>query len=137
MQVKPKPYPCVTVHSLSQAVAALAPGRPITLLSAPGAAGFAGCGWWRALVGAARARHPNTSADDILDCGDAAGRALEALGSGQKALVLRPECPGWRAVAAAAEECGACILTERPHSLDLALPGRPGGLNAWLAQHRQ
>ena len=57
--------PAVIVHGLDDARAALAPGRPVTLLSAPGAALYAGCGWWRALVrlaqaeqGPGRARDP-------------------------------------------------------------------------------
>jgi hypothetical protein len=64
--------PAVTVHGLPHALAALAPGRPVTLLSAPNAAVYAGVGWWRAVVAAAG------SPPDILDCGAAAGRVLEA-----------------------------------------------------------
>lgn len=135
MQVKHNPFPAVTVHSLAQATAALAPGRPVTLLSGPGAACYAGCGWWRALVERARARHPETPADDILDCADAAGRAFEALRIGQKALVLWPQCSAYAAVAAAAIECGAVLLAERPASLDLTLPGAPRRLAEWLGQN--
>jgi hypothetical protein len=47
-------HPAVIVHGLSDARAALRPGWPVTLLSAPGAALFAGCLWWRELVAAAR-----------------------------------------------------------------------------------
>lgn len=132
MQVKHNPYPAVTVHDLAQAMAALAPGHPVTLLSGPGAAGYAGYGWWRALVNAARLRHPQTPAYDILDCADAAGRALEALRIGQKALVLWPDCSAYEAVSAAACECGAIVLAERPVSLDLARPGAARLLAAWL-----
>lgn len=132
MQVKHNPFPTVTVHNLTQAVAALAPGRQVTLLSGPGAACYAGCGWWRALVERARATHPETRARDILDCADAAGRAFEALRIGQKTLVLWPECSAYAAVAAAAVECGALLLGERPASLDLALPGASRELIGWL-----
>ena len=113
-------FPSVTVHGFDQATAALAPGRPVTLLSAPGAALYAGCGWWRALISAARAVHPATEADDILDCADAAGRALEALRAGQMILVLEADAPGFAAVAAAAAEAGATLLPSRPPALDLA-----------------
>lgn len=133
MEVKPNRHPCVVVHSLAHACAALAPGRPVTLLSAPGAACYAGCGWWRALVAAARARHPCTPAHDILDCADAPGRALEALRAGQKALVLASACTAYAAVAAVAEECGAVLLPLAPPALDLARPGAPRRLAAWLA----
>ena len=126
------PFPAVTVHGLAHALAALAPGRGVTLLSAPGAAGYAGCGWWRALVEQARARHPATEAADILDCGEAAGRALEALRIGQKTLILDPACTACAAVAAAAAECGATLLDRRPESLDLAAPGASRRLAEWL-----
>jgi hypothetical protein len=135
VQVKHNPLPTVTVHSLAQAVAALAPGREVTLLSGPGAACYAGCGWWRALVERARARHPETPVEDILDCADAAGRAFEALRIGQRALVLWPQCAAYAAVAAAAIECNAILLAERPASLDLALPGAARRLAAWLGEN--
>ena len=125
-------YPCVTVHALADAVAALAPGRPVTLLSAPGAACYAGCGFWRALVAAARRRHPATPMRDILDCADAAGRAMEALRIGQPALVLLRSCPAYDAVGAAAAECGTLLLFERPAALDLSAPGASRRLAAWL-----
>lgn len=135
MQVKHNPLPTVTVHSLAQAVAALAPGHEVTLLSGPGAACYAGCGWWRALVERARARHPETPVEDILDCADAGGRAFEALRIGQRALVLWPQCAAYAAVAAAAIECNAILLAERPASLDLALPGAARRLAAWLGEN--
>lgn len=132
MQVKHKSFPAVTVHGLAHALAALEPARGVTLLSAPGAGCYAGCGWWRALVEQARARYPATETDDILDCADAAGRALEALRIGQKKLVLDRACTAYAAVAAAAAECGAVLLDRRPESLDLAEPGALRRLTEWL-----
>jgi hypothetical protein len=134
VEVKPDPrdMPAVIVHCLSHACAALAWRRPVTLLSAPGGGCFAGCGWWRALVSAARARHPETPAADILDCADAAGRALEALRAGQKALVLLPDCPAWATVAPAAAECGALLLPARAPALDLGRHGAAQRLRLWL-----
>ena len=132
MQVKHKSFPAVTVHGLAHAIAALAPARPVTLLSAPGAACYAGCGWWRALVDQARTQHPDAEADDILDCADAAGRALEALRIGQKALILDGGCTAYAAVASAAVECGAVLLDRRPKSLDLAEPRALRRLTNWL-----
>src|SRR5262249_21900556 len=73
-----KQYPAVVVHGWTDARAALAPGRPVTLLSARGAALYAGAGWWRALVARARAGHPAVPLEDILDCADASGVALGA-----------------------------------------------------------
>jgi hypothetical protein len=116
--------PCIVIHGLAHARLALAPGRPVTLLSAPGAALYAGCGWWRAVIAAAQ-----TDAPDILDCADAPGRALEALSIGCRRLVLLP-CPAWDALADRAT--GALLLRERPPALDLAAPGASHRIAAWL-----
>jgi hypothetical protein len=120
--------PSVIIHSLDDARAALAPGLPVTLLSAPGAASYAGAGWWRALIEAACAAHP-----DILDCGTASGRALEALRVGQKTLVLCAPAPILAEVTAAAGTHGATILSHPPASLDLAESGAVRRLAGWLA----
>jgi hypothetical protein len=125
-------YPAVIVHGLADAKAALAPGLPVTLLSAPGAAQFAGCLWWREVVVAARAGCPNTRATDVLDCADAAGMAMGALRSGVFRLVLWPEAPGWDGVAAIAERQGGFVLPKAPAALDLAQRNAIRRLHAWL-----
>jgi hypothetical protein len=125
--------PAVVVHGLEDARAALRPGRKVLLLSAPGAAGFAGCLWWRELVAAARAAHPQTAALDMLDCGAAPGHAMAALRAGQLLLRLDPGCPAFPAVAAAAATLGACIVAARPPALDLGERGATRRLAAWLA----
>lgn len=115
----------VTVHSLAQALAALAPGLPAMLLSAPGAAGYAGIPWWRALVGESGA------AFDMLDCGIDGGGALEALRAGQRRLVLTG--PFATTVAEAAASIGAKVFDRRPASLDLGERGAERHLAAWLS----
>jgi hypothetical protein len=107
-------YPAVIVHGLPEAVLALARHRPVTLLSAPGAALYAGCGWWLALVEAARARHPDVPCIDVLDCADGTGQALAALRIGLHRLVLWPEAPGREAVVAIAEQRGGFVLAAAP-----------------------
>jgi hypothetical protein len=126
--------PAVIVHGLEQAKAALAPGRPVTLLSAPGAALYAGCGWWQAVIAAARAEFAATEADDLLDCADAPGRALEALRIGVGGLVLDPLCPAFPAVGRAAAAVGARLLPAAPPALDLAAHGAARRLAAWLGR---
>ena len=100
----------VIVHGLGMACLALragqACGRPVTLLSAEGAAAYAGVGWWRAVVAGAREAVPACQATDILDCGEAPGRALEALRAGQKTLVLRADPRVWADIAWRAVSCG-------------------------------
>jgi hypothetical protein len=125
-------YPAVIVHGVEDAKAALAPGLPVTLLSAPGAAMFAGCLWWREIVVLARASHQHTEAIDILDCADASGMAMGALRSGVCRLVLWPDAPGWDAVAAIAERQGGFVLSQAPAALDLGHRNATRRLHGWL-----
>jgi hypothetical protein len=125
-------HPAVIVHGVTDAKAALAPGLPVTLLSAPGAALFAGCLWWREIVAAARAGYPETEATDVLDCADASGMAMGALRSLVCRLVLWPEAPGWAGVAAIAERQGGFVLARAPLALDMAERNAVRRLHAWL-----
>ena len=122
----------VIVHSVSMARAALALGQRVTLLSARGAALYAGVGWWRSLVNAAGAG----DMPDILDCGHAPGRALEALRVGQRRLVLRAPALVWADIADRASRRGGVLLREPPEALDLAKPGAERLLAGWLVQPR-
>jgi hypothetical protein len=107
-------YPAVVVQSLADAHRALAAGQPVTLLSAPGAGLYAGCGWWRAVVEAARAAHPEVPCMDILDCADGSGQALAALRIGVTRLVLWVDAPGRDAVVAIAAAQGGFVLAAPP-----------------------
>jgi hypothetical protein len=112
-------HPAVIVHGIDHARAALRPGFPVTLVSSRGAALFAGCLWWRALIDLARAEFPGVDLADVLDCADQAGRAMAALRAGQRVLVLDPGCPGHPAVVSCAATCGAAVLEGPPPALDL------------------
>jgi hypothetical protein len=116
--------PVTVVHGLAGAEAALAKGQAVTLVSAPGAALYGGCGWWKALIAAARAAHPAVPCVDILDCADASGAALAALRLGVVRLVLWPDAPGRAAVVALAEAAGGFVLAAPPENMP---PGRPAG----------
>ena len=128
--------PALVIHGLAHARLALATARPVTLLSAPNAAGFAGAGWWRAMVEAAMHEQgrpiPKLPVPDILDCGAAPGRALEALSLGCRILVLLP-CSAWDSVAGRAAAAGTLVLAARPAALDLDDPAAARDLGAWLA----
>ncbi|MDD2795595.1 hypothetical protein [Acidocella sp.] len=119
--------PAVIVHSLADAKAALAPGRALTLLSAPGAGQFAGCLWWRELLVAAGFAGPA-----LLDCGSAPGRALEALHLGLGGVVLHAPAPAFSLVAQLAAAQGALALPLAPPALDLRLNGAIRRLDSWL-----
>jgi hypothetical protein len=125
-------HPAVIVHGVADAKAALAPGLPVTLLSAPGAAAFAGCLWWRHIVAAARTDYPDTRTTDILDCADASGMAMGALRSDVCRLVLWPSAPGWDGVAAIAVRQGGFVIPRAPAALDLAQRNASRRLDAWL-----
>jgi hypothetical protein len=118
--------PAVIVHGLDDALAALALGRPVTFLSAPGAAGFGGCLWWAELMRAAGQMF------SLLDCGDAPGRAVEALRLGLPGLVLGCEPEVFAAVAGIAAAQGAVLLAQAPPALDMAERGAVRRLAAWL-----
>jgi len=123
--------PAVVIHGLPHARLALRVGRPVTLLSAPGAPSYAGCGWWRALIAAAWAEFPGSKPPDVLDCADAPGRALEALSMGCGIIVLRPG-PAFADIAARAAALGAEVLAEAPASLDLGDRKVAWRLETWL-----
>ena len=122
----------VVIHGLPHARMALQRGRPVTLLSAPGAPSYAGCGWWRALVAAARAEFPDMDPPDVLDCADAPGRALEALACGCGIIVLR-RGPAFADIAERAASLGAILLDAAPPALDLADRCAVRHLENWLA----
>lgn len=125
-------YPAVVVHSLADARIVLAHGRPVSLLSGQGAALYAGCGWWRALVAAARAEFPLIPVADILDCADASGQALAALRIGLRHLILTHDAPGRGRVASITADLGGVLLSERPAALDLAQPTNRRRLHEWV-----
>ncbi len=121
--------PAVIVHGLGQARMVLGLGRPVRLVSAPGAGLYAGCGWWAALMALSRAAFPGGWID-LLDCADAPGAAMAALRAGVRGVILDGTSPGFPAVSAAARS--AIVLPHRPACLDLAEPGAGRRLAAWL-----
>jgi len=132
-----QPYPAVVIHSLADARIVLATRHAVTLLSAEGAALFAGTGWWRALIAAARHEFNDVPMIDILDCADASALATAAIRIGQKRLILQPDAPARQAVAAIAASHGAELLAGRPPALDMSQRSAAHRLHAWLQQARQ
>jgi hypothetical protein len=109
--------PAVIVHGGRDVAAALeiAAGRPITLLSAPGVAGYLGVAGFAALL-APHGALPLA----ILDAADAPGHALAALRAGFRRVVLAPAVPGFAPLAELAAGLGAALLPAAPPALDLA-----------------
>ncbi len=125
-------HPAVIVHGLADARTVLAQGAPVTLLSAPGAASYAGCLWWREMIAAARDAYPAVVMTDVLDCADAPGLAMAALRSGVVRRVLAGEVPAWDAVARIAQRQGGYVLRQAPPALDIAARDGLYRLPAWL-----
>jgi len=125
-------HPVVIVHGLADARTVLAQGAPVTLLSAPGAALYAGCLWWQVLIATAREAYPGVAMTDVLDCADAPGQAMAALRSGVARLVLYDNVPAWDAVAEIAQRQGGFVLRQAPPALDIAARDGLYRLPAWL-----
>jgi hypothetical protein len=109
------PAPGFVFHSLTQAVAALeaaaAVEREIILLSAPDAGIYAGPGWFRALIDAARAAMPAARFSAILDCGDDAGAAQGALRAGIEVVIFTGRADVAERLSGIAAAKGARMLT--------------------------
>jgi len=113
--------PALVVHGRGHAAWALriAAGRPVLLVSAPGAALNAGPGWFKAVLEQAAAEHPGANFTAALDCAAAPGAALAALRAGFKLMIFDLGHPSAASVLGAAAEAGAEVLGSRPEALDL------------------
>ena len=113
----------VVFHSLDQALAAMraaeALGVPLTLMSGPGAAGYAGPAWFAEVLRQARAQYPTVKTAAILDCAQAPGRALGALRHGVKRIRLAGNALARARVVAIAKARGAVLDGARYELLDL------------------
>jgi len=117
------PAACFTIHSLEHLRAALAAGaatgRPIIALSAIGASGFAGAGWFAALVEQGRTEFPDVSLIAMLDCADRAGDVPAALKRGLTHIVFTGRAEAAERLRDIASQMGATVITARPAACDL------------------
>jgi hypothetical protein len=128
----------VLIHELAHARAALAAAAglpfPIELWSAPGAAAYAGAGWFDALVRQAAREHPAAAFIAVLHCGDRADLVQAALRQG-----LRHVCyTGARATAVRladiARQYRATLHRRVPRALDLLyVEDPPAACRRWFA----
>ena len=121
--------PAVLVQDRASIERALAPGLQVTLLSPPGFAGYAGAPWWQALLRAARFDGPS-----LLDCGDAPGRALEALRIGLPGVVVAARGDVFAQIVAIARVSGAMALEVAPPALDVRREIEGSRVRDWLAR---
>ncbi len=119
--------PIIVIHSLSHAIAALSAAAEaegsVVLLSASDAGIYAGPGWWKGLVAAAREAVSAAQFAALLDCGDDAGAAMGAIRAGIAAVVFTGHADVARRLADIAAQAGAALVTERTvPALDLGEP---------------
>jgi fructose/tagatose bisphosphate aldolase len=112
------------VHSLDHARAAVAAaaerGRPVTLMSAPGAPAYLGAPVFREIAAAAASEHPGVAVTAVFDCGEEAGLALQALREGAKVVRLRATPEITAKIASIARQTGARLEENgEPPAVDL------------------
>jgi len=129
----------VIVHSPDHARAALAAaaalGRPVTLASAPGAAGTAGPGWFQEVIAQAASKFPQVEMRAVIDCADKPGHVLAALRLGLGRVRFTGEPAVAAKLSAIAEGHGAELVTGDLPALDLRGEPRPEqACRDWLAK---
>ena len=128
----------VIVHSLDHARLALAAARaakkPIVLRSAPGAASYAGAGWFAAMVARAAREFPGVNFVESLDCGEDAGHAMAALREGVRMVRVAGPKKVRAKIASMAKKAGAILDDDVAPALDLLEADDPAAaLREWLA----
>mgnify|MGYP003655974145 FL=1 len=108
-------------HAVAALAAASAAGVPARLLSARGAAAYAGPAWFRDLVAQACAAVPDARADALLDCADRAGDALAAIRARVPAIAIDlPAATATRIADMAAQAGVEIAVWDDSGALDLA-----------------
>ncbi len=94
-------------------------------MTPPGGVGYAGAPFWREVAAAAQRDVPDAPVAIVLDCGDDAAQAVEAIRDGWRDLVLDAASPAASRVADIAERAGARLRALGPPALDLDRVGDP------------
>ena len=117
----PDAAPVIIFHTLAHAVAALGAaaeaGRTVVLASPPDAGIYAGPGWFREVLRAAREAVPAAQSSALLDCGEDAGAAMAAVRAGIDAIVFTGRADVAARLGDIATQAGARLLTVRPAAL--------------------
>ena len=127
----------LVVHGIGDVAAAVEAARaldaPLTLISAPGAAAYAGAPWFLALVDQARELAPGLAVTGILDCAEDPGHAMAALRAGAAAIVFTGEAAVAEKLSALAAESGSAVLRERPDSCDPDVADKQSAFRRFLS----
>ena len=128
----------IIVHSLAEARAAVAVaaelGVPVTLASAPEAAGYLGALWFRELVRMASEERPEAQVDALLDCGDQPGHVMSALRQGLKRVRFTGAKSTAATLGSLARQYDAEIVTGALRAHDMADQAEPEtACRRWLS----
>ena len=104
--------------ALAAAEAASDLGRPLDLISAPGAGVSAGPMWFCALIDAVQARYPTLVLSATLDCGPYPGAVLAAIRAGVPRIVFTGHAETADRLAGMAGAAGLTLLTAAPPVAD-------------------
>lgn len=133
-----KPPRSIVVHGLDHAraaaAAAAALGLPVRIVSAPGAAVYAGPAWFAEVAAAARRAHPQAEVEAVLDCGDSPGAVLAALRRGVETVRFSGPLAARRKLAVLAAASGARLEWRAAPALDLdGAPDPEAAAAVWLS----
>lgn len=128
----------IIFHSLAHARAALGAGREarveICLVTAPGAARYAGADHLKKIADLALAEFEDEAHCVLIDCGGNAGSAMSALRAGWKTLAFSGEPAVKRKIADMAAQCGARLVDRPADALDLLdEPDPDAACRRWLS----
>jgi hypothetical protein len=128
----------VMVHNAAEAieaarVAALA-GRPLIIVSPPGAALFAGPVWFKALIDAAREEiAPTATVTFMLDCADSPGAVLASIRARIEAVSFHGNARALARLKAIAKRAGVALHAPPTAAFDLSKEANPEALSAWFS----
>jgi hypothetical protein len=104
---------------LRAALEAVPAGGALLVVSADGAGGHAGAGWFKALIEQAERARPDLRLTAVLDCADKPGHVLAALRAGVRDIAFQGNDAAAARLAGLAAESGARLHRALPDSLDL------------------
>jgi hypothetical protein len=120
-------------HARAALQAAVAADAQIGLWSAPGAALYAGAGWFDAMIHRAAKETPEARFIAVLDCADRADLAQAALRQGLTQICYRGTPAVARRLSDIARQYGATLHRKMPLALDLLHVDDPlAACRAWL-----
>jgi len=121
-------------HARVAAAAAVELSVPVTLRSAPGAAGYLGPQVFQSMIEQAAAEYPNAEVQSILDCGDDPGLALAALRHGIACFAVTADSETLARISDIAAQSEAILDNSRGPALDLAeSDDASAAVRKWLA----